>query len=151
MIESNVGVETDGETRQGAIFAEHAVAEREERNDGVGGRAAVAGGEVEGGQWRGLRFGGDIGFFYHSVEVLEVLAGSRAFDAEELFERGGFKRVICRSFKFENDRFGWFHMIAHEHGAMIADFPVHELPGQREAGDGIAGNAELFHAQEDIL
>ena len=54
VIESNVGVETDGEARQGAIFAEHAVAEREERIDGVGGRAAVAGGKIESRQWRDL-------------------------------------------------------------------------------------------------
>ena len=52
MIESNVGVETDSKTRESAIFAKHTVAEREECIDGVGGRTAVAGGEIESREWR---------------------------------------------------------------------------------------------------
>jgi len=50
VIESNVWVETDSETRESAVFAEHTVAEGKKCVDGVGGRTAVAGGEVEGWQ-----------------------------------------------------------------------------------------------------
>lgn len=87
----------------------------------------------------------------HAAELLEVGGGGATLDAEQL--PGGLRaeRGVGVLFEFEHRGRGRLEVVPHEEGAVVADLPMHKLPGQAEADRRIAGEAELFDAEEDVL
>lgn len=162
MIKSDIGIETDGGGGEGAIFGEETVSEGEKGVDGVGGWTPVSASKVEGKDDIGGAGGGRGGDAFEEVvvvvgvadetwELAKVGGGGGAFDAEELFERGGLEGVFAGLGEAKFGGFWGLDVVAHEEDAVIMNFASDELLGEAEAGDGIGGLPKLSNPGEDIF
>ena len=94
-----------------------------------------------------------IGRFYldHTLKGFEVEVGGGAFESEQGFEGIGSEGGQGGVFEDLDRVGGWFNVVAHEHGALVADFAVDEPAGVAEGLGGITGLPELFDAEEDVF
>ena len=82
--------------------------------------------------------------------MFEVEPGGGPFDAEDLGVTGGVEDGVGEVFQGAEGFLGRAEVVAHEEGALVADFAVGEEAGEAQGAFRVGGGGELLDAGEDV-